>query len=70
MTSPRDHVPVQDGDDRLDEVAELLAEAILRARLRRDRKRNVHRKRPDNPLALSAATSAHASDSSRDGEPA
>ena len=55
-------------EDRLDEVAELLAEAILRVRLRRQRKRNVHRKPPDNPLAPSAGQSAHASNASQQGE--
>ena len=57
-------------EDRLDEVAELLAEAILRARLRRNRKRNVRRKPPNKGLALRPAPSAHASNSSRDGESA
>ena len=57
-----------DVDSRLDEVAELLAEGILRARLRRNRKRNDRREQSGNCLALCPTASAHASDSSRDGD--
>jgi hypothetical protein len=54
-------------EDRLDEVAELLAEGILRARLRRNRKGDTRRKATDNCLALAASPSLHGS--SRAGEP-
>jgi hypothetical protein len=57
-------VPV--AEDRLDEVAQLLAEAILRSRLRRNRKGDTRRKQSENRLALSATPSAHGS--SPDGE--
>lgn len=58
--------PSSHADARLQEIAELLAEAILRGRFRRKRKRNRREFSPENPLALSAASSAHVP--SQDGE--
>ena len=55
-------------DERLGEVAQVLAVGILRARLRGLRSRRKVSKLRDNTLELSAPTSAHALETSRDGE--
>ncbi len=55
-------------DERLEEVAQILAIGILRARLRDLRPGRASREPRDNSLELSARTSAHALETSRDGE--
>ena len=55
-------------DERLGEVAQILAMGALRARLRELRSRRKASKLRDNPLELSAPSSAHALERSRDGE--
>jgi len=54
--------------DRLDEVAELLAEGILRARLRHFRPTRRRPRSERNPLELCPPSSAHASNPSREGD--
>jgi len=55
-------IPVPDSaQERLDEVAELLAEGLLRARLRRKRRSNLRRRDREKDLAVSAESSVHAS---------
>ncbi len=67
MISSSDHIET-DADDRLDQVARLLAEAILRHRLRLFLKRNATSGTRENVLALPASSSAHACETSRNGE--
>ena len=55
-------------NERLGEVASILAVGVLRARLRTLRSRRTAPKQRDNSLELSARTSAHAVETSRDGE--
>ena len=55
-------------DERLAEVAQILAVGILRARLRVLRSRKNSRERRHNSLELSAPSSAHGLETSRDGE--
>ncbi len=57
-----------DADDRLDEVAKLLAVGILRAKLRRNLKRNLAGGTRENVLELCAASRTHACETSRNGE--
>ncbi len=57
-----------DSDERLLEVARLLAEGILRSRLRRFLKRNATLGTREIPLELCASSSAHACETSRNGE--
>ncbi len=58
-----------DADDRLDEVARLLAVAILRAKLRRNLKRNLPGGTRDFGLELRPPTSPPVREQSRKGEP-
>ncbi len=57
-----------DTEERLLEVARLLAEAILRSRLRAFLKRNATCGTREDSLELSASSSAHACETSRNGE--
>ena len=64
-------IPVPDDpQERLDEVSELLAEAILRARLRRERRSNLRRRDAErNCLEVFRTTRTHACEpTSRKGE--
>ena len=65
---PHTYVTSLTADDRLEEVAQLLAVGILRARLRNSRSRRTAAKSRDYCLEVSARTSAHAVETSRDGE--
>ncbi len=65
---PRTATASMDTDERLQEVARLLAEAILRSRLRRFLKRNATCGTREVVLELSATSSAHACEMSRNGE--
>ena len=55
-------------DERLEEVANILALGVLRARLRNLRSRRTVPQQRDNCLELSARSRAHALETSRDGE--
>ena len=65
---PSAYVKSLSADERLGEVAAILAVGILRARLRDSRSRRTAPKQRDISLELSARTSAHAVEPSRDGE--
>ena len=65
---PPTYVTSLTADERLEEVARILAVGILRARLRRLQSRKAAPQLRDNCLELSARTSAHALETSRDGE--
>ncbi len=58
-----------DADDRLLEVAKILAEAILRARLRRILKGNLPTGTREKPLELLPLSSPPVRQQSRKGEP-
>ena len=63
MTQPRRPASL-DTEERLDAVARLLAEAILRSRLRRNRGKSSR----NNSLDLVPNSSAHVVETSRNGE--
>ena len=65
---PSTYVASLTADERLGEVAQILALGVLRARLRDLRSRRTAAEQRDNSLELSARTSAHALETSRDGE--
>ena len=67
MIAPLCPVP-QDPDERLQEVAGLLAVAILRRKLRTFRASRRRRDEDENCLELSGSLSAHATKPSRGGE--
>jgi hypothetical protein len=58
MNSARDPISMS-ADDRLDEVASIIATAVLRLRLRRLDRRNATCKTRERELELVAGSSAH-----------
>ena len=60
---------VEVADERLDDVARILAIGLLRARFRQILKRNLPNRTTENRLELCALSSAHADRTSRTEEP-